>query len=246
MKLSTMLQIASIFAFAVSGCASVEGQVGRRISPPAQAMVPQAALDAYIELRHERRAELWRAFPSDKGAVVFAGSSIVEEGPFQGMFPDYRVVNRGIGADTTVGLLARLDEIVALQPNKLFLYIGGNDRSRLSDTPEAAFARLEEIVRRVRVSSPTTELYVHTLFPREQQHGRWIEEFNALARGLEKTNGVRVIDVHPIALGEGRSIDPALTNDGIHLLPEGYRRWQALLRRGPLPAQDSTASGDAQ
>lgn len=241
-KATATLLIAAC-SFVVSGCVSVEGRSTGHVNAPAQAMVQQAALDAYIELRRQRRAELWRAFPAKQEAVVFAGSSIIEEGPFEGMFPDYNVVNRGIGADTTVGFLDRLDEIIALQPGKLFLYIGGNDRSRLDDTPEAAFARLEEIVRRVRASSPSTEIYVHTLFPREQRHGKWIEGFNALVREIETTDGMSVIDLHPLALGEDGAIDPALTNDGIHLLPEGYRRWQELLRRDFLPALDNATGG---
>lgn len=205
-------------------------------------MVSQAALDAYIELRRQRRAELWRAFPPEPGAIVFAGSSIIEEGPLQAMFPGFTVVNRGIGADTTIGLLDRLDEIIALRPSKLFLYIGGNDRSRLDDTAEAAFKRLEKIVERLRIETPATLIYVHTLFPREEVHAAWIEAFNGKVRGMDGKEAITVIDMHPLLLGENGAIDPALTNDGIHLLPEGYRRWQTLLENGPLPPGDGRAA----
>ncbi len=176
--------------------------------------------------------------PAEQGAVVFAGSSIVEEGPFAEMFPGYTVVNRGIGADTTVGLLDRIDELIALQPAKLLLYIGGNNRSRLDDTAEAAFARLETIVRRMRTESPSTQIYVHTIFPREAVHSAWIESFNAKVRGMAGGDAVAVVDVHPLLLGENGAIDPVFTNDGIHLLPEGYRRWQGLLESGPLPPRE--------
>ncbi|AWW73746.1 hypothetical protein CD351_04830 [Erythrobacter sp. KY5] len=246
MQLSAAILL-PICALATLG--SVSADAGQPApSPPAQQRtVPQAALDAYIELRQARRAELWRAFPGEQEAIVFAGSSIVEEGPFEAMFPGYTVVNRGIGADTTIGLLDRLDEIIALRPAKLFLYIGGNDRSRLDDTPEAAFARLEQIVQGVREASPATQLYVHTLFPREAEHATWIEAFNTRVRGLDGRDGVDVIDVYPLALGEGGAIDPVLTNDGIHLLPEGYRRWQKALQSGPLPPKtDPPPSFDAE
>ncbi|WP_421992440.1 GDSL-type esterase/lipase family protein [Qipengyuania sp.] len=197
--------------------------------------VSQEALDTYIELRQKRIADIWRAFAPPKGAVVFAGSSIVEEGPFNEMFPDYTVINRGIGADTTTGLLNRLDEIIALKPAKLFVYIGGNDRSRLNDNPEAAIGRLSTIVDRLRTETPETEVYVHTLFPREVEHAAWIEEFNRSLRWLGRQGSISVIDTHPLVLGENGAIDPALTNDGIHLLSEGYRRWQTLLQQGRLP-----------
>ncbi|MHA7820245.1 MAG: GDSL-type esterase/lipase family protein [Erythrobacter sp.] len=196
--------------------------------------VSQAALDAYIELRRQRRANLWRAFPAEPGAIVFAGSSIIEEGPFQAMFPGCEVVNRGIGADTTIGLLDRIDEIIALRPSALFLYIGGNDRGRLNDTPEAAFERIKSILSRVRAGTPQTRTYLHTLFPREAKHAEWIEALNAKIRSLPGGAVAAIIDVHPLLLGEGGAIDPTLTNDGIHLMPEGYRRWQKVLERGPL------------
>ena len=170
---------------------------------------------------------------------MFAGSSIIEEGPFGEMFPDFRVVNRGIGADTTTGLLKRLDDIIAIRPAKLFLYIGGNDRSRMNDSAEAAYVRVVEIINRVQAGSPETQIYIHTLFPREQQHAQWIDEFNTLIRQLDGGEMVRVVDVHPLALGENGAIDPALTNDGIHLLPEGYRRWQRLLQQEHLPPAGS-------
>ena len=192
--------------------------------------VPQAALDAYIQLRWDRRVDQWNVVEAPKGAVVFLGSSIIEEGEWPGLFPNTSVVNRGIGADTTQGVLNRLDQIETLKPSAVFLYIGGNDFSRLGDTPESSFLRLERVVDALRGLEPQPHVYVHTLFPREAEFGEKIIAYNELIRENTAREGVTVIDVHDWFLGENGAIDPAYSNDRIHLSGEAYGIWANEIR----------------
>ena len=67
-----------------------------------------------------------------KGAVVFAGSSLMEQFPLYEFLQDddlhCTLYNRGIGGFTTTELLEAMDEcILELQPAHLFLNIGTND-----------------------------------------------------------------------------------------------------------------------
>jgi len=67
-----------------------------------------------------------------KGAVVFAGSSLMEQFPLYEFLQDddlhCTLYNRGIGGFTTTELLEAMDEcIFELQPAHLFLNIGTND-----------------------------------------------------------------------------------------------------------------------
>ena len=126
--------------------------------------IPREALDEYLHLSWQRRVDVWKTIPAKKNGVVFVGSSIVEEGPWTLLFPGETIINRGISGDTTSGVLDRLDEIIALEPEKVFLYIGGNDLSRLSSTPEHAFTRLSQSAKSLKVATPETEIFVHTLF----------------------------------------------------------------------------------
>ncbi len=192
--------------------------------------IPASALDTYIQLRWERRVDQWDAIDVPEGAIVFLGSSIIEEGEWAGLFPDVEILNRGIGSDTTEGVLKRLDQIIDSRPSKVFVYIGGNDFSRLGDTPGEAWGRVQEIVQELRASLPDTELYLHTLFPREARHAGNIEAFNDLVRERGKASGALVVDVYPWFLGANGAIDPEYANDGIHLSGEAYQIWADRIR----------------
>ena len=56
--------------------------------------------------------------------LVFLGDSITDDGNWDKLFPNLSAENRGIGGDSTLGLLNRLDQIIALQPSQIFLMIG--------------------------------------------------------------------------------------------------------------------------
>ena len=187
--------------------------------------IPQSALDAYIQLRWERRVDQWNEVSAPLGAVVFVGSSIIEEGEWSALFPDVATVNRGIGADTTQGVLDRLDQIIALEPAKVFLYIGGNDFSRLGDSPEASIDRLKTILGELNTALPDTPIFVHSLFPREQRFADKIKAYNEMLLELDQNAGVTTIDVFPWFAQPDGSIDPRYANDGIHLSGEAYRIW---------------------
>ena len=191
--------------------------------------VPAAALDIYIDQRWERRVEAWRSLGGPQGGVVFLGSSIIEEGPWSQLFPGVETVNRGIGADTTVGVLKRLDDVAALNPSKVFLYIGGNDFARFGEPVDAVAARLQSIVSELRALDDPPEVYVHTLLAREAQHAETIQAFNAAL----KDGGVgeaTLLDVYPLFATPDGAMDPRYSNDRIHLSIGAYQAWADMIR----------------
>lgn len=66
--------------------------------------------------------------------LVFFGDSLTE-GSYGGSYfsylplllPRHTLINAGVGGDTVVNLLRRTDEMLALQPDGVFVMIGGND-----------------------------------------------------------------------------------------------------------------------
>ena len=52
-----------------------------------------------------------------KPDVVMIGDSLTDGAEWREIFPDQKIVNRGIDSDTTDGVLARLDEIVSIKPS---------------------------------------------------------------------------------------------------------------------------------
>ena len=65
--------------------------------------------------------------PVTRRNIVMLGNSLTERGFWSEYFPDKRVLNRGIGGDRIVGMLARLDPIVGGQPRAIFIMAGVND-----------------------------------------------------------------------------------------------------------------------
>src|SRR5258708_3203562 len=65
----------------------------------------------------------WRArfrrLPNTEAEIVFAGDSLIARGPWSELYSPIK--NRGIGGETTAGLLDRLDELTESQPRKIFL-----------------------------------------------------------------------------------------------------------------------------
>ena len=89
-----------------------------------------------------------------KGAVVFAGSSLMEQFPLYEFLQDddlhCTLYNRGIGGFTTTELLEAMDEcILELQPAHLFLNIGTNDLNGPDYDRTAMLGRYEEIVQQI-------------------------------------------------------------------------------------------------
>ncbi len=217
-------------AVVLAGCAisSKAEEPSREITPAAE-MIPRAVLDAYVQRRWERRIDQWRTNPPAPGGTLFLGSSIIEEGPWADLFPNRKVINRGIGADTTKGVLLRLDDVIAIKPDQIFLYIGGNDFSRLANDPETAIDRLSQVVRRLRIALPETEIFVSTLLAREIKFAKNIREFNSLLKSKRWDNGVTIVDSYPLFARSDGSMDPKYSNDNIHLNGKAYRQWAKLI-----------------
>jgi len=100
--------------------------------------------------------EVRNAVPVGETIVAFGDSLTYGTGAAKGQ--DYptqlgqllgqKIINRGIPGDTTAGALKRLDEIIKLKPQIVFLTLGGNDLK--NGVPKStAFSNLEQVVVRL-------------------------------------------------------------------------------------------------
>ena len=88
-----------------------------------------------------RRTTFRQRAVSDRSALVFLGDSITQgwSDDFGNHFPKYRGANRGIGGDTTRGVLFRLQEdVLDLKPAAIVLLIGTNDLGIGGDPADTA------------------------------------------------------------------------------------------------------------
>ena len=101
-------------------------------------------------------------YPNTAQSVVFAGDSITAGVPWAEYFS--RIKNRGVGGETSSGLLSRIESISSTKPQKLFLNIGTNDLSKDIDLDEI-MANIADMINQVHRLSPQTAVYVISVLP---------------------------------------------------------------------------------
>lgn len=123
--------------------------------------------DWFRKLWRERRAAFAGAVTRDQGAVVFLGDSITHGwgDDLGGSFPGLKVANRGIGGDTTRGVLFRLaGDVVALHPRGVVLLIGTNDLQQGAD-PVVVTGNLRLILGELHRANPMMPVVLCAVLP---------------------------------------------------------------------------------
>src|SRR5208283_263374 len=116
----------------LTGCRTPVRDVSRYPADAATVLPGKGPLQTWTGFTNvwaERHAAWQRDTNNENGSVVFLGDSITQGWTaLAKVFPDFKVVNRGIGGDTTRGILYRLNaDVLALKPAAVVLLIGIND-----------------------------------------------------------------------------------------------------------------------
>lgn len=177
---------------------------------------------------HRRQTTQFERLQITPADVVFLGDSITEAVQWHELFPEASARNRGIGGDTVGEVASRLDPIVHGRPRKLFVMVGTND-VRLRVPLDESMAVYERMLERVRRESPTTELFVQAVLPRNERYAPRIRAFNTRLREVTARHGASWLDWFDTFADERGVIRPAYSNDDLHLLGPGIELWARLL-----------------
>lgn len=188
-----------------------------------------AVITSFLHTHVERKLSFFDQYASTAGDVVFLGDSITEAGLWSEMFPGVAVRNRGIGGDTTTGVLQRLHQVTGGKPRVVFLKIGTNDLTREPVDRNVSYQQYALIVHRIQQESPGTTIVVQSLLPRAAQFRAEVEAFNREIQKIAEQADVTYLDLYSHFLAEDGSIRDELSNDELHLLGSGYALWQTLL-----------------
>lgn len=188
---------------------------------------------------NEQRKSLFEALPDTKREIIFLGNSITDGGEWTELFNNKHVKNRGISGDITEGVLNRLPEITSAKPAKVFLLIGINDLARNIST-DSVYNNICLIAGTVHKQSPKTKVYVQSILPVNDSFGTFkghtgktaqIIEINALLSEWCPKNGCIFIDLFSrFKNPDNNRLNPQYTNDGLHLMGEGYILWAEIIR----------------
>lgn len=177
------------------------------------------------------------------GQIVFLGDSITDFCPLENYYSDLslKTYNRGIGGDTTLGILKRLDvSLFDIRPSKIVLMIGINDINSGRTVDEIAES-YSNILNQIKTRLPETQVYCMSVLPmsdkllevvsidlteRNNQVILLNEKINELANGL----GYSYLNLFSLVSTSENLLKNELTDDGIHLNNNGFTIWANLVK----------------
>jgi lysophospholipase L1-like esterase len=175
---------------------------------------------------YERGVSQFETLPVRAGDVVFLGDTLVAGGLWCELFPDRSVRNRGIVGDTSAGVLARLHQVSEGDPGAVVLMVGTFDV--LGGRPRReTVANVETIVTRLGEESPGARVLLLSVLPRDEEAVMSVDRLNADYAAVAERLGVDFLDLSPDFATDEGLLDPALSNDGLHLNGPGYQLFRA-------------------
>lgn len=196
---------------------------------------PLRRADWFQKIWSERRSTWTTEVQRDQGAVVLLGDSITQGWwSSESFFPGVKLANRGIGGDTTRGILIRLEEdVLKLNPKGVVLLIGTNDLEEGAEASVIA-GNLKLIIDGMKQHRADMPVIVCEVFPSSASMKRpadKIKKLNAAYRDvLQDQPQVTLLETYPLfATAQGDAF-PEEFPDLLHPNAAGYARFAAALR----------------
>ena len=172
--------------------------------------------------------------------IVMLGDSHTEcGGDWNQYFPGVsNIQNRGIIGDDSRDILKRLSQVCSDCPKAIFFECGANDLS-YGYSAERVAADVLVVVDSIRAACPATRLYVQSVFPLNEDFGRWkklegrtddVPVVNKLLKQGCAERGIEFIDLFTKFKEPGSNkMRKEISRDGLHLKPSGYKIWAATI-----------------
>ncbi|MEK9136523.1 MAG: GDSL-type esterase/lipase family protein [Bacteroidota bacterium] len=186
---------------------------------------------------YDHRKSLFSLMTPTQRDIVFLGDSITEGCNWSELFRNPRIKNRGIGGDTSDGVLKRLNQIIAGQPQQVFLMVGINDLWN-GDPVENVAENIRQILACCKRTSPATKVFIQSVLP---MNGTWssipkriptvnarVVVLNNKLRALASEFQQPYIDLHSL-FSRDDQLDPNYTHDGLHLNGTAYMVWKSAI-----------------
>lgn len=194
---------------------------------------------------HKIRLSGFKSEKFEKNKIVFAGCSMIELGNWHELLKDEIIINRGILGDNSFGLLNRIDDIIKLQPTKLFITIGINDIAG-TIPGNITVNNICNFVNQIVESSPSTKIVIHSILPTNPVHSEHkaelanhyhkneqVVELNNLLKSKSEFLKFSFVDLYSSFVDASGNLNSEFADkDGIHLNAKGYLLWADILMIG--------------
>lgn len=167
---------------------------------------------------------------SDDYKIVMIGDSITDGGLWDELLKNNLVQNRGIGGDTTDGVLDRLSSINQ-KIEIAFIMIGINAISRHKSVDEV-FENYKKIIENLHKKE--IKIYIQsTLYVGENQPKRLNKSVELLNQKLQEysiNNNLTFIDLNKL-LSPNKVLEKKFSLDEVHLNGDGYQLWSEEIKK---------------
>ncbi len=178
-----------------------------------------------------------------KGQILFTGSSLMEQFPINEIAMthgvDRIIYNRGIGGYTIPEMLKAINEqVLDLEPSKIFINIGTNDISAPEETKEQLISDYKKVLTIIKEQLPETRVYLMAYYPvniKVAARQPWdnadraaklrlerLGEANLAVKKLAEDFGYKYIDVNSGLTDADGQTKEEYSIDGIHMWSDAY------------------------
>lgn len=186
----------------------------------------------------DNREYFWTQREKDHRTIVFVGDSLTagwKPAMLAESFPGLKIANRGVGGDTSRGVLFRFKEdVLDLKPRAIMLLVGGNDLSAHGD-PAAAQENIAAMLDMVQARNPSTPVILcqgpPSADPKAPLKPGARDDLTAriaqVAAGRENVTLLNLFAV--FSEPDGAPIPAYFAPDLVHLNAAGYKKWAEIL-----------------
>ena len=198
---------------------------------------PIRRYDWFKKLWKEKRTGCSKRIKQDQEGLVFFGNSITQGwgDDFKGHFQGVKAINRGIGGDTTRGMLVRLlGDVLVLNPTGMVQLMGTNDLEE-GASPEVVAVNVKLILNQLIGHDKDMPVILCTVFPSSSEAKRpslKIKKLNRLLSAAGKgKESVTVLDTWTLFAGPATDLDAKKEElpDFLHSNDLGYAKWRKAL-----------------
>lgn len=184
----------------------------------------QELMLSLLELHYQDRCQLFEEENKHANSVdvAFIGDSLTEGYDVKTYYPQFNVVNRGIGGDTSFGVEKRLKvSAYDIKPKVVTLLIGANNQDTLMDN-------YENILKGFKENIPETKVVLLSLTSMAKDwavNNKKAQDNNVKIKTYAEEYNYTYVDLYnPLLDIETNKLKLEYTTDGGHFTPLGYEK----------------------
>ncbi len=191
----------------------------------------------YVGLPFDDEGEV---YPIGAADVVMVGNGLIAGCEWHELLRCPQVKARPYYAAEVAPLPQAAAAVAAAKPAKIFL-LAAYDRLSGDFAPDTVVRTVGRAIREVKRISPATTVVVMGLVPVSPAYEKYatfadvvpakIQATNRRLRDIAKRNGAKWVDLMPVLADDNGHLRADYTNDGFHLMGNGYAAWGEALAK---------------